>query len=581
MGRMKFQTRMALAVLLVPALLAGARAQQAQAPAAAPGPSALDASLFYQLLLGELNAQGSEPATGFSLILDAARRTNDPALYQRAVEIAFQGRSGDSALQAARAWKEAHPQSRDANRFVLQILLALNRVADTAEPLKTDIALAAPNDRSAAIASIPRAYARASDKKAAAALVESALAQQLADPAYGAAAWTAVGRMRLLAEDAAGAVEAARRGQAVDARAEGPVLLALDLMDGKQPQAEALVRKYMDSGKPTPEMRMGYARALLDTQRYAEALQQLQGITAERPDFPEAWLVQGSLFVQDNQLAKGETALKRYVELAQQQRSAEERSRGLAQAYLSLSQIAEKRKDYQLAGAWLDKIENSQDLLAAQSRRASLMARQGRVAEARKLIQALPERNTGDARAKLMAEVSLLRELKQYKPAYDLLGAAAGKDPSDPDLLYDQAMMAEKLNDLADMERLLRQLIAAKPDYHHAYNALGYSLADRGVRLPEAKQLIQKALEYAPNDPFITDSLGWVEFRMGNKAEALRILEAAYKNRPDAEIAAHLGEVLWSMGERDRALAIWREGMLLNNESDALQETLKRLKVRL
>jgi len=141
-------------------------------------------------------------------------------------------------------------------------------------------------------------------------------------------------------------------------------------------------------------------------------------------------------------------------------------------------------------------------------------------------------------------------------------------------------MLAEKMNDLGEMEKLLREVIAARPDYHHAYNALGYSLAERNIRLPEAKELIQKALTYAPGDPFISDSLAWVEFRMGNKTEALRILEGAYKQRPDAEIAAHLGEVLWSMGQRDRAQAVWKEGLLLNSDNDTLQETLGRLRVR-
>ena len=200
--------------------------------------------------------------------------------------------------------------------------------------------------------------------------------------------------------------------------------------------------------------------------------------------------------------------------------------------------------------------------------------------EARTLIRSLPERNAGDARMKLMAEVSLLREHKQYKPAYQLLAQAVAKDPKDTDLLYDQAMMAEKLADFADMEKLLRQVIALKPDYHHAYNALGYSLAERNTRLPEAKQLIQKALEYAPGDPFITDSLAWVEFRMGNKEESVRLLEAAWKDKPDAEIAAHLGEVLWSMGRREQAERVWREGLQLNAENDTLLETLKRLKVK-
>ena len=186
---MDVSPRLALAAALL--LPAGAVLAQPAGSAQQPAPlvSALDADLFYQLLLGELNARGSEPATGYALILDAARKTNNPALYERAVELALQARSGDAALQAARAWKQAHPQSREANRYVLQILQALNRVQDTAEPLKTEIALADPKDRPAVIGSIPRAYGRASDKKAAAAVVEQALADHLASPATGAAAW--------------------------------------------------------------------------------------------------------------------------------------------------------------------------------------------------------------------------------------------------------------------------------------------------------------------------------------------------------------------------------------------------------
>jgi tetratricopeptide (TPR) repeat protein len=580
------QTRLAALVVLSLVVASAAQAQRAAPPATlsdstspAATPSAMDAELFYQLLLGELNARGPEAGAGFALVLDAARKTNDPDLYQRAVEIALQARSGDAALQAARAWRQAHPNSREASRFTLQILAALNRVADTAEPLKAEIALVPVPERNAVISAIPRLYARVSDKRLAASVVEQALAEHLALPGTAGAAWTAVGRMRLAAADTTGALEAARRGQAASPEAEGPALLALELMDPKQPQAEAVVRKYLE-GKPLPELRMAYARALLDAQRYAEAQQQLQTVTSQKPDLPEAWLAQGTLQAQDNQLAAAETSLKKYIELVQDQRSAEERSRGLAQAYLSLAQIAEKRKEYDQAGAWLDKIENSQDLVSAQNRRASILARQGKLEEARKLLRALPERNPGDARMKLSAEVQLLRDNKQHKATYDLLAQAVAKEPKDADLLYDQAMSAEKLGNIPEMERLLRQVIAIKPDYHHAYNALGYSFAERRTRLPEAKQLIQKALEYAPGDPFISDSLGWVEFRMGNKAEAARILETAFRARPDAEIAAHFGEVLWSQGQRERAIAIWKEGLMLNAENETLLETLKRLRVK-
>jgi predicted Zn-dependent protease len=577
---------LATGILVLMVLAQPACAQHPKIAAAEPSatpatPTPLDAELFYQLLLGEINARGTEPAAGYSLLLDAARKTNDPALYQRAVEVAFQARNGDAALQAAKAWKQAHPTSREANRYVLQILVALNRVTDSADALKAEIALAEPKDRNAVMGLIPRTYSRVTDKKLAATVAEQALADYLNQPAGGPSAWTTIGRLRLAAGDNAGALEAARRGQALDPRAEGPVMLALELMDPKLPQAEPIVRRYLDGGKALPELRMGYARALLDVQRYFEATQQLKVVTAEKPDYPEAWLVQGTLQVQDNQDAAAEASLKRYLALAQEQRSGEERSRGTAQAYLSLSRIAEKRKDYALAGAWLDKIENPQDLVAAQHRRASILARQGKLEEGRKLLRTLPDRTPADARVKLMAETQLLRENKQYKAAYDLLAVAAAKPPFDADLVYDQAMMAEKMGNMAEMERLLRQVIAAKPDYHNAYNALGYSLAERNLRLPEAKELIQKALTFAPDDPFISDSLAWVEYRMGNKGEALRILDTAYKARPDADIAAHLGEVLWSLGQRDRAQAIWKEGLLLNSENDTLQETLKRLRVKL
>ena len=598
MVRMKFLPRCAplrtggLAALLL--ALAQAGLAQAPVPASTPpsvlpdaapdapnapaAPSALTAELFYELLLAELTASGDDPGTAFSLLMDAARKTNDAALYQRAVEIALQARAGDSALQAARAWKQALPQSREANRFVLQILLALNRVAETAEPLKAELAQTSVLERNAALSLVPRLYARASDRRQAAALVERTLADYLHQPETAAAAWTAVGRMRLAAGDAPGALEAANRAQAAGPTHEGPALLALELMSPAQPQAEALVRRYLATSQPIPELRMAYARVLLDAQRYPDARAQLQAITAQKPDMAEAWLMLGVLQVQEGQTEAGEAALKRYIGMAQGRGGAEEQARGLAQAYLALSQVAEKRGDLALASAWLDKIRSPQDLVAAQSRRAALLAKQGRMDDARKLLRALPARTPEEARTRLLAEAHLLRDNKQLQAAYDLLGSAAG--PADPDVLYEQAMLAEKLERHGDMERLLRQAIALKPDFQHAYNALGYSLAERNVRLPEAKALIEKALSITPGDPFITDSLAWVEFRMGNKAEALRLLEQAWQARPDAEIAAHLGEVLWSLGQRERAQGVWKEGLLLNRENETLLETLKRFRIK-
>ncbi|MCK6426979.1 MAG: tetratricopeptide repeat protein [Burkholderiaceae bacterium] len=246
-----------------------------------------------------------------------------------------------------------------------------------------------------------------------------------------------------------------------------------------------------------------------------------------------------------------------------------------------LAQAAEQSKDYAAAQAWLEKLGEARGGRSALLRRASLLARQGRVDEARALLQRLPEGSPEELRSKVMAETQVLRDARHWQAAYDLLVQANARQPDDADLLYEQALLAEKLRRFDEMERLLRRVIALEPQRQHAYNALGYSLADRGQRLTEARELIARALTLAPGDPFITDSLGWLEFRSGNRSEALRLLREAWGRRPDVEIAAHLGEVLWVDGQHDAARDIWRQGRERDADNEVLRETLQRLKVRL
>lgn len=503
--------------------------------------SAMTGELLYEILLGEMNLRHGEPAAGFSLLLDAARKSNDVALYDRAVEIALQARSGDGALMAARAWSQAWPKDRKANNQVLQILLAINQVAESLEPLKKDIALAPEAQRDTAINLIPRHYARVTDKKRATAVVQQALEPYLAEKnTFSAVAWTSLGRMRLASDDMAGALEAAQKGQAANNKAQGPLLLAMEMMGKKLPGAEPLVQQGLRKQDGT-EMAMSYVRVLIELERYKEATAQLQAITRKDAKLADAWLVLGSLQFEQGQDSEAEASLARYVTLVTQSPT-DTSTRGLNQA---------------------------------QTRRATLLARQGKMTQARELIQQIPASNADEQRSRMLAEVQLLREHRQWQAAFELLAANSA---GDIDLVYEQAMLAEKLNQLDVMESLLRQVIAQNPSYYNAYNALGFSLADRNMRLTEAKQLIIKALTFAPNDPFITDSLGWVEFRLGNLVAALSYLQKAYKDRADAEIAAHLGEVLWMMKREDEAIKVWREGLNLAPSNETLQETLQRLK---
>jgi tetratricopeptide (TPR) repeat protein len=368
--------------------------------------------------------------------------------------------------------------------------------------------------------------------------------------------------------------------------------VALELML-KSPAAEKIVTSYLAQPKSEANVRLGYVRSLSATQRLVEAEAQMRALTVEQPQQVGYWLSLGALQLELRQPKDAEVSLQRYLQLGaarpEQAASADDDDPdqdtfvegGRTQAWLMLAQAAEMRGDGKAASAWLDKIDDPQRALEVQTRRATLMAKQGKVREARALVQQVPERKPEDARAKLVAEAQVLREVKRWPDAHAVLASANERFPSDIDLLYEQAMISEKMNRIDEMERTLRRVIELKPDHHHAYNALGYSLAERNQRLPEARDLIAKAVELAPNDPFIADSLGWVEFRLGNHAQALAHLKRAYASRPDTEIAAHLGEVLWVTGAREEARRVWREGRARDADNEVLRETLARLQVKL
>jgi len=596
----------AVSAQAVPGVPSGSPAA-AVAPASKTSPpserSALDAALFYQLLIGELELSGGQPGNAYAVLLDAARRTREESLFKRSVDVALQARAGEQALAAARAWRQTLPQSLDALRYELQLLTALNRSSEAAEPLQLLLARTPEAERGALVATLPRLFQRVPDKRQAAQMLEDVLLSYTAEthlPATRAAAWVAIGRAWWLAADAPRALVQAERAQAIDAAATGPVALALEML-GTTPEAHKVVGNYLQRPDAEVAVRLAYVRALSGAQRYVEAIAQLQQVTRSNPELPGPWLTLGALQLELRQPRDAEEALQRFLAaraLAPASANAASAAPagasddddavdsrgndgGQTQAWLMLSQAADLRGDAKAASAWLDKIDNPQRALEVQTRRALLLARQGKVREARLLVQQVPERRPEDSRAKLLAESQVLREVKRWGDAHAVLVTAADRFPGDADLLYEQAMMAEKLSRLDEMERTLRKVIELKPDHQHAYNALGYSLADRSQRLPEARQLIQKALELAPGDPFITDSLGWVEFRMGNRDEAVRLLRKAYAARPDPEIAAHLGEVLWATGARDEARRVWREGHDRDAVNEVLRETLARLQVKL
>ena len=367
-GRMsRIPYLIALALL---AFACGAKAQSASTQPAesalvekVPDRSALNASIFYQVVLAELSFNNGDMGAAYSLMLHAARESSEAQLFQRAVDMALSGRDANAAIGAAKAWQQALPQSQEADRYLLQLLIGLNRLPESLAPLQRSVARASAAERAAVINALTRLYLRASDKVTAADVIEKALSNELTSRTNGPAAWAAIGNVRLLAGNRAGALAAVRKGAALAPLSDDIASLAVNLLDGSSDDLDQLLSTYFAT-TPNPNVRMTYVRKLIELQRYPQALAQVTQLTQAQPDLADAWLVRGSIEFQNQDLSKAELSLNRYLAALPAVKSQEDfdeeslTPRGVVQAYLLLSQIAEKRGDFAKAQGFLARINS-------------------------------------------------------------------------------------------------------------------------------------------------------------------------------------------------------------------------------
>ena len=573
---------MGMGLRTLPAVAAqpGAAAPHRSIPKQSVAPASSVAELTYLVLLGELQLQAGDAGTGYSLLLESAKKSGDPSLFRRSINVALESRAGEAALDAARSWADSDPSATEPLKLIIQVTLAMNRISESGPTLGLLLQRATEIELNDLITAVGQTYARVNDPISAEATLLKYLKPWIDKPQTSSAVRTALGRVQSAAGQNQKAEASARLALASKTPHSTAVLLAIELMENGATDLEPLIIEYIREHTNDAVGPLAYTRLLLRTDRFQDASAELAALTQAQPDAPEPWLMLGALTQQNGKLADAEGHFKRYLSLSNKL-PFDQKRRGDLQAHLSLAQISEVQNKFDDAQAWLDQIEEDNDTLRVQLRRASLLARQGKLNEARNLIQSASESDPADARAKLIAEVQLLKDAHLNAEAYSLLDRATDKTPDDVDLLYEQAMLAEKMGRFQDMERQLRKVMALKPDHHHAFNALGYSMAERNDRLPEAKALIVRALAMAPEDPFITDSLGWVEYRLGNLAEAARLLRLAYEKKPDVEIGAHLGEVLWNNNDKTGALKVLRESALLQGDNPVLKETIRRLGISL
>ncbi len=560
---------------------APSEAPPAASAAPAPPPVAGDVipevpitgALLYQLMAAELAAQQGELGAAYSLYLKLARETRDPRLARRAAELALQGRALPQAIEAAELWRSLAPGSREATQALALLYASGGRYADAFPLYESEVKSA--GSPALELSRIQRQLARAQDRQGAFSLLE-----RLAQP------YLANADVRLVlaaGAHAAGmparAADEAKAALALEPESERAVLAAAQYLQTiDRAAAIDLLAKQVDRPDASAEVRLAYARLLVADRKYDLARAQFERLLQADPKNPELVYSLALLSLQGNLRSDARMYLQRYLALIEERPDDE---RDADQAYIYLAQIAEDEKQYGDALQWLRKVQGGDEYVSARVREAGVLAKMKRVDEARKMLREV-QPNSPDERVQLLlAEVQLLRDARRYEEAYKLLAQALEKSPDSIPLLYDSAMTAEKLDRVDAMERQLRRVIELRPDYAHAYNALGYSLADRNLRLPEALQLIEKAHQLAPEDPYILDSLGWVYFRMGDLPQARKYLESAYQAKPDSEVAIHLAEVLWASGDPASARKLLREVRASEPGNELLKSTIARLRIGL
>ena len=330
--------------------------------------------------------------------------------------------------------------------------------------------------------------------------------------------------------------------------------------------AIAFFEDFLKRNPRAMDVRLNYARMLVSEKKYTEARGEFQALLKEFPDNPDVALAVGLLSLQLGDFDAAETQLLRALE---------NNYKDLDAVRFYLGQANEERKRFDEALKWYGSVAGGDQFVPSRARYAGVLVKQGRIADARSYLQAAG-RNAPERLQFILVEAQLLRDANDFRGAFELLGRAVEANPNSAELHYDYAMLAEKVERFDVLETSLRKVIQLKPDHAHAYNALGYTFADRNIRLQESYTLIEQGLKLAPEDPFILDSMGWVLYRMNQNDTALTFLKRAYETRADAEIAAHYGEVLWVTGRQDEARKVWGGALKQSPANELLLATVKK-----
>ena len=562
-------------------LAPGIAAEATPLSAPADDRAGLSPDVFYRLLLGDVALQRGEPSLAARAYFEAAREARDPRIAKRASEVALAARMRGLAQESARLWATLDPAAERPK----QILAALAAGTVTGKSpvesgvdndlkirLEKVIADAAITDRGPGeiFLQLNRFFSDGQDKRQILELVRELAKPYPKNPeAHFAVALAAYGAYVVEGGSDNAALEEIDRALALKPDWERAALLKAEILGRKKPDAAiAYLTLFVAANPEARAAAGGLAQFLVEQKRYGEARAVFQRLWDNDRNARE---FEFGVAVISVQMKDWETAESLFRDL----KRANYGENGAVELYLA--QIADETGRYQEAIERYKAVPDGERAWLAKLRVAAMMGKLGNVVDARKYLADLPAVTIEQRVQVRQAEAQLLRDANDNKGAYDVLVLALKEHPDSTDLLYDAAMVAEKLDKIDDAEARLRRVVELKPDDAQALNALGYTLVDRTTRYSEGLVLIEKAHKLSPDDPFILDSMGWALFRLGRYGEAEDYLRRALNERPDAEVAAHLGEVLWAKGERERAQEVWQSQLKSTPDNPVLLETVRRL----
>ncbi len=541
-----------------------AEAPESRAEAAQALPNIeLSDELLYEFLLTEIATQRGNVALAVQGSSDLANKTRDPRLAMRAAQLALQSGQMDKAIEALKIWREVEPASPMAMRMYASALLRSGRLAEARQEL-VGVLKADQTNAGHIFYQIYQMLAPYPDKEAALGLMLE-LAQPY--PSVAEAHWT-VAQLAQASGDEKLALDEARQARKLRPEWDMAASLEAYLLQKNAPQQGLEVLSGYLKGYPDAhEIRLQYARALLEQKQYKPARDEFQRLADENPENAETAYAIALISLQMKDFQGAEDHLKQAL-------SKGNKNQDTVRYYLG--QLGEAKKNEDEAIEHYRQVKGGEYLFAAQVRIAFLLSKRGQLAEALQQLHQLQAVDNQQRVQLILAEAQFLREANRLPEAYRVLQDGLMKLPNHPDLLYGAAMLADKLGKPDVFEQLMRKLIQIQPDHAHAYNALGYGLLERNERIPEAVQLVEKALQLSPDDPAIMDSVGWGYYRSGRLEDSVKMLRRAFAAGPDPEIAAHLGEVLWMRGDKAEAGKVWRDSLKDFPGSAELQAVIKK-----